>query len=135
MKFEIKFYGEDGEVSFPPGTTKEQILQELVNVSFSRYPQGLGVYDMEGDHIGNLCPCYPDADNIRILQDTFLPRQTNTLVIHNVDLHELECQRMELLRITMDDSILSTMDEKQQDALQGLLHMLDAWSDAKYDGR
>lgn len=53
----------------------------------------------------------------------------STLHIENVDLADLEEQRKQLIRIIMDDSILSTMDEKQQDALQGLVHMLDAWSD------
>ena len=55
-----------------------------------------------------------------------------TLTIKNVDLKDLEQQRLLLISIIMDDVILSTMTADQQYALQGIIAMLDSWADGVY---
>ena len=52
-----------------------------------------------------------------------------SLVIHDVDFDLLEHHRKLLTSIEMNDSILSTMTADQQDALRGVVSLLDAWSD------
>jgi hypothetical protein len=56
----------------------------------------------------------------------------DTLIITDVDLKDLELHRQQLGGIIEDDSILSTLTPDQQDALQGIAAMLDAWSDKRY---
>ena len=55
-----------------------------------------------------------------------------SLVIHDVDFDLLEEQRKLLTSIEMNDSILSTMTADQQDALRGVVALLDIWSDDLY---
>lgn len=55
-----------------------------------------------------------------------------TLIIKDVDLKDLEQQRLLLISISMDDAILSTMTADQQYALQGIIAMLDSWADDIY---
>lgn len=78
------------------------------------------------------CPqeCFDGAE---VTTETLanLAKEEMTLRIPNVDLRLLKQQRKQLILITGDDSILSTMTAKQQGALQGILNMLDSWSDRR----
>jgi len=55
-----------------------------------------------------------------------------TLVIENVDFARLEKQRHRLVEILTSKSMLSMLAPKHVSALEGLLNMLDHWSDVQY---
>ena len=53
---------------------------------------------------------------------------TDTLVIHNVDFNELERQRLVITEVLYQ----SDMSETQRQAMEGIINMLEAWSDENY---
>lgn len=57
---------------------------------------------------------------------------SEALVIPGVDFDMLEYQRKMLIGILIDTNKCIHMSQEQVDALDGLLNMLDAWSDARY---
>ena len=53
---------------------------------------------------------------------------TDTLVIHNVDFNELERHRLVITEVLYQ----SDMSETQRQAMEGIINMLEAWSDENY---
>lgn len=51
---------------------------------------------------------------------------SDTLIIHNVDLDMLESQRLELAKL-----LATEMPESQREALEGIVSMLESWSDGR----
>lgn len=51
---------------------------------------------------------------------------SDTLIIHNVDLDMLESQRLELTKL-----LATEMPESQREALEGVVFMLEVWSDGR----
>ena len=56
----------------------------------------------------------------------------NTLVIHDVDLDLLERQRKQLIDVMLNKELWNRMNHSQQEALEGVIGMLDDWSDNRY---
>ena len=52
----------------------------------------------------------------------------DTLVIHNVDFNELERHRLVITEVLYQ----SDMSETQRQAMEGIINMLEAWSDENY---
>lgn len=51
------------------------------------------------------------------------------LVIENVDTEALDEQRLQLAASLLDPEVCKVLGEKRKEALEGLLNMLDSWSD------
>ena len=56
-----------------------------------------------------------------------------TIQIHNVDVAQLEEQRQQLIQIVFKDKVTRHLNKAQDDALNGILSMLDSWSDNNQD--
>lgn len=55
----------------------------------------------------------------------------DVLFIENVDTEELDRQRLQLAAALMDPKVCEALGKKREDALTGLLNMLDSWSDLR----
>jgi len=55
----------------------------------------------------------------------------SALIIHNVDLRALERQRLQLVELSFNDDARKHMTPAQKSALDGVINMLDAWSDGR----
>jgi len=56
---------------------------------------------------------------------------SDLLVIENVDTEMLDKQRLRLVEALLNPDVCKAMGKKCEDALQGLLNMLDDWSDKR----
>ncbi len=57
---------------------------------------------------------------------------TETLVIPRVNFEDLERQRLSLLQILEDEDVSVEIGKRDKKNLEGLLNMLDYWSDCQY---
>jgi hypothetical protein len=55
----------------------------------------------------------------------------DTVIIEKVNTEKLEEQRLQLAAALLDPTVCQALGEKREEALQGILNMLDTWSDER----